>query len=208
MATLLVRNGHLLDPDLPFEPADVLVDQGRIARIGRDLGRADRIVDATGRVVMPGLINTHTHGVQILDRGMGDGLTLDQWGVFGAFGAQPLSPRDLYALTAWNALTLLRGGCTAVMDVSGPTAIFDDGIDAIMQAHLDTGIRATVALTLVDMDFYRTLPPSLMGGEPLPTMPFTRPDAAFHLAAARRFLTAWQARSPRVQPALGPSAPQ
>ena len=208
MTTLLIKNGHVLDLALPFEATDVFIEDGRIARIGPTTGGADRVIDATGKVVMPGLINAHTHSVQILDRGLGDPYTLDQWSVLGAFGAQAQTSRELYALTAWSALTLLRGGCTASMDITSPAAQLEGNYDAMMQAYVDTGARAAVALALVDLDFYETLPRSLLGADPLPRMPFTRPKAALQLAAARRCLATWKDRSPRVQPYLGPSAPQ
>lgn len=208
MTSLLIAGGDLLDLELPFEPADVLVEDGRIVRVGPGPRVADRIIEASGHVVMPGLIDAHTHGAQALDRGLGDGLTLDQWGVFAALGGVALGARESYALTAWNALTLLRSGCTAAMDVTAPSAMFGDGFDAAMQAYVDTGLRAAVALALVDMDFYDTLPTSLLPGTALPRMPFTRPSAEVQLAAARRALVTWQGRHPTVQPCLGPSAPQ
>jgi 5-methylthioadenosine/S-adenosylhomocysteine deaminase len=208
VTSLLIVDGHVLDLALPFAQADVLIEDGRIARVGPGSRHADRIVDASGQVVMPGLIDAHTHGAQALDRGLGDRLTLDQWGVFAALGGVALDARESYALTAWNALTLLRSGCTAAMDVTAPSAIFGDGFDAVMQAYVDTGLRASVALALVDMDFYDTLPRSLLRGVALPRMPFARPPAAAQLAAARRALAGWSGRHPTLQPCLGPSAPQ
>ena len=208
MSSLLIRDAHVLDPGLPFERTSVLIEDGRIARVGTAMRAADRVIDAADHVVMPGLVNAHTHGTQALDRGIGDGLMLDEWGVYAALSGVAIGTRDSYALTAWNALTLLRGGCTAAMDVTAPSAIFDDGFDAVMQAYVDTGMRATVALALVDMDFYATLPASLMGDAPLPRMPFTRPPAQVQLDAARRVLRAWTGRHDRLAPGLAPSAPQ
>lgn len=208
MASLLIASGHVLDLELPFAPADVLIEDGRISRVGPGPRTADRVLDATGQVVMPGLVNAHTHSAQALDRGIGDGLTLDEWGVFAALGGVAYDARESYALTAWNALTLLRGGCTAAMDVTAPSAQSGEGYDAVMQAYADTGLRAAVALALVDMDFYDTLPKALLPGVALPRMPFTRPSAAAQLVAARRALETWSGRHPLLSPCLGPSAPQ
>ena len=208
MTSLLITGGHIVDPASPLEVADILIEDGRISRVGPGAREADRVIDATGHVVMPGLVNAHTHGSQALDRGVGDGLTLDQWGVFAALAGVAHDARESYALTAWNALTLLRGGCTSAMDVTAPSAMFGGGFDAVMQAYADTGLRAAVALALTDMDFYDTLPRSLLAGVPLPRMPFTRPPASVQLDAARGALRAWTGRHPRLAPALGPSAPQ
>jgi cytosine/adenosine deaminase-related metal-dependent hydrolase len=69
MAASLIRGRFVLDFDRPFEAADVLIEGSRITDIGADLEvTADRVLDATGKVLMAGLINSHTHSAQILDR--------------------------------------------------------------------------------------------------------------------------------------------
>src|SRR5687767_2536278 len=62
MASILIQNGIVLDPARVFERrADVLIRDGKIAAVGTDLGRADRLVDARGMYVAPGLIDVHVH---------------------------------------------------------------------------------------------------------------------------------------------------
>jgi dihydroorotase len=62
MSTLLIQHGTVLDPSRNFERrADVLIRDGKIAAIGTDLGRADRVIDAKGMYVTPGLIDIHVH---------------------------------------------------------------------------------------------------------------------------------------------------
>ena len=62
MPTLLIRNGTLLDPARKFQgKSDLFVRDGRIAGIGDTHGRADRVIDATGCYVTPGLIDIHVH---------------------------------------------------------------------------------------------------------------------------------------------------
>jgi dihydroorotase len=64
MADLLIKGGRVLDPSQGIDgPADVLFADGRIAALERDLpaDRARAVVDATDRVVVPGLIDLHTH---------------------------------------------------------------------------------------------------------------------------------------------------
>ena len=59
---------------------DVSIRDGRIAAIGADLaGRHDRVVDARGGYVLPGLIQTHIHLCQTLFRGYADDLPLMDW---------------------------------------------------------------------------------------------------------------------------------
>ena len=64
MAKLLVRGGRVVDPANGQDGiADLLFEDGTVAAVGRDLGvpRGAQIMDATGRLVMPGVVDTHTH---------------------------------------------------------------------------------------------------------------------------------------------------
>ncbi len=62
MPTILIQNGTILDPSQKLErKADLLIRDGKIAAIGSDLGKADRVIDATGCFVTPGLIDIHVH---------------------------------------------------------------------------------------------------------------------------------------------------
>ncbi len=62
MSTLLIKNGTILDPSRKLETrADLLVRDGKIARIGENLDNADRVIDAAGCYVTPGLIDIHVH---------------------------------------------------------------------------------------------------------------------------------------------------
>lgn len=62
MSTLLIINGTILDPSRVFERrADLLIRDGKIAAVGMNLGNADRVIDATGKYVTPGLIDIHVH---------------------------------------------------------------------------------------------------------------------------------------------------
>src|SRR5690554_4555684 len=62
MPTLLITNGTLLDPSQKLQRrADLLIRDGKIDTIGENLGRADRVIDASGCYVTPGLIDIHVH---------------------------------------------------------------------------------------------------------------------------------------------------
>ena len=62
MPSILIQNGTVLDPSQVFERrVDVLLQDGKIAAVGKNLGKADRVVDAAGCYVTPGLIDVHVH---------------------------------------------------------------------------------------------------------------------------------------------------
>ena len=208
--SILIKNGHLLDLTLPFEVADILIEGDQIVRIGKDLpGPAAVVIDAAGKVVMPGLINAHTHSGQILDRGLGDNTPLDVWLLHLTTGALPLSEEEIYTLTAWSVLVQLKTGCTACLDHATARADqFEQVTDAIAQAYVDSGFRAALAPSVVDMDFFRTLPIHLLPGEEPPSTGRPVASTAALLGAARRYLSKWTGRNPRIQTCIGPGAPQ
>ena len=62
MSTILIQNGTILDPSRVFERRmDLLIRDGKIAAVGTNLGKADRVIDAKGCYVTPGLIDLHVH---------------------------------------------------------------------------------------------------------------------------------------------------
>ena len=62
MTSLLIQNGTVIDPSQGLEKrADVLIVDGKIAAVGSNVARADRVIDAAGLYVTPGLIDIHVH---------------------------------------------------------------------------------------------------------------------------------------------------
>ena len=62
MYDLIIKNGMVIDgTGSPAFSADVAVHQGKIARVGKELGEAAQVIDATGLVVTPGFIDSHSH---------------------------------------------------------------------------------------------------------------------------------------------------
>ncbi|HEV2781220.1 MAG TPA: amidohydrolase family protein [Actinophytocola sp.] len=148
MATgrLLVRGGDVIDtePEPVLRPAtDVLVEDGRIAAVGPDLpADGAEIIDATDRLVLPGLVDTHRHVWQAALRAVAVDDDLGAYLQRVLFGLGPrMRPQDVRVSNLAGALECLDSGVTTVQDFShiqhGPEHT-DAGVDALRES----GIRA------------------------------------------------------------------
>ena len=80
--SILIKNALILSPNTNFKnKQSILIKDNLIAEISSqiDESNASKIIDATGKIVIPGLINTHTHLSMTLFRGLADDLSLDSW---------------------------------------------------------------------------------------------------------------------------------
>ncbi len=115
--SLLIENGKILRPDLTVERADLLVDDGIITDIG-SFTSADRTLDATDRLVIPGLVNAHTHVAMTLFRGNADDKPLDQWLREDIWPVEAaLEPADVRAGAELGLIEMIKSGTTALADM-------------------------------------------------------------------------------------------
>jgi 5-methylthioadenosine/S-adenosylhomocysteine deaminase len=159
---LVLRGGQILDAArTALERADVLIEDDRISRVGHALeAPADaRELDASQHIVLPGLVNAHTHAHNNLLRGLADNWTLEDLLNHSAALNGNRTPQDHYLSAALGAVEMLKTGCTAAYDLfmalPAPT---DEGAEAIVRAYDDVGLRATLAPAVADIVFYRTVP--------------------------------------------------
>jgi 5-methylthioadenosine/S-adenosylhomocysteine deaminase len=150
MATrVLIRNGFVVSMDAAVGDrpgTDVLVEDGRVVAIERDLSAADAdVVDATGCLVLPGFVDTHRHMWETALRGSMPSCTLDEYlaTVIGAFGPA-YQPDDIYVGNRLGALEALNAGITTIVDWSHCNNTPDHADEAI-RALRETGIRAQYA---------------------------------------------------------------
>ena len=112
----VVRNGRLIDIAGHLAPAtDILIDGDSIAEIGPPglAAPADAaFVDASDRLIHPGLINAHTHGHGNLSKGMGDRWTLELLLTAGPWisGNRTVEYRERY----WDPIVHVRGSIAVV----------------------------------------------------------------------------------------------
>jgi 5-methylthioadenosine/S-adenosylhomocysteine deaminase len=142
---------------------------------------AREVVEARGMLVMPGLVNTHTHTAMTLFRGLADDLPLRTWLENHIFPAEAriIDPETVY----WGSLL-----ACAEMIRSGTTT-FADGyfcLDGTARAVRESGLRAVLAHGIIDF--------------PAPGVP----DPTENIATARRFVERWQGVSDRIRPSVFP----
>ena len=131
-----------MDPAAPvLHDAFVLVEGTAIAQVGqtRPQGQFDRVVDCTGKVMMPGLINAHTHLPMTLMRGYGVGHDLQHWLNDYIFPAEDkLDSASVQAGTQLALAELIAAGVTCVADMY----YF---CPHIAQAVADSGLSANIS---------------------------------------------------------------
>ena len=139
----LLRNAFVYTGDARhtcFARGALLISQGRLRWIGDELQRpaepAARVVDLGGRVVMPGLINTHTHGGLSLHRGCCDAGNLFEWAKALAPFTSTLTLEDNRWGCYQAVLEMVRGGITTACDCTR----YGAGLFAAAAAHV--GMRS------------------------------------------------------------------
>src|SRR6266852_5413333 len=151
MSWLLMRGGTVLTMNNQWHvvEGDVLVRDGRIAAIGPNLaGRHDRVVEARGGYVLPGLIQTHIHLCQTLFRGYADDLPLMDWLRTRVWPMEAAHTPDTLRAAARLATTeLLTSGTTSVLTME---TVHDT--DVVFEAVAESGLRATIGKCMMDFD--------------------------------------------------------
>ena len=121
---VIFRNGLVLtldDAHTVVPNADVLIIDGRIAAVGLGLTAPEGAVeiDATGGIVMPGMVDTHRHMWQTAMRGYGADWTLTQYFVWYYLESGKLfRPEDIYAGNLLGAIEAIDAGVTTTVDWS------------------------------------------------------------------------------------------
>lgn len=166
---IIIRNARVLtmdENDTEFERADVLIADGVIQKIGPDVAAGietdgARVVDGEGKLVMPGLVNSHFHSPVNFLKGALVDAPLE---LYMLYEVPPLQRQTVdhdfaYARTMLGAIELLKQGVTTNHDdcffVPVPT---DEEVNAVMSAYTDAGIRASVTLCQVNVREYEKYP--------------------------------------------------
>ena len=150
-ADILIKNGMLLTMDGSatfFADGAVAIKDDLIAAVDSvsalDSWQSERIIDANGGIIMPGLINTHTHAAMTCFRGLADDLPLMTWLNDHIFPAETQLDFDkVYQGTLLACAEMIMSGTTTFCDMY----LFEE---AVALASAETGMRAVVGEVLYD----------------------------------------------------------
>ncbi len=190
-ADWILTNAIVLTMDDKFnlyEPGAVVVSGDSILAVGRqeeiqNAYQAENLLDCQGKILMPGLINAHTHVPMTLLRGLADDLRLDVWlmGYMMPVEREFVSPEFVRLGTKLACAESIRTGVTTFVDMY----YFEHDI---AEATAEAGLRAICSQTVLK---------------------FPTPDATSYeesLAAAEEFIKAWKDH-PLIVPSVAPHAP-
>jgi len=161
---------------------DCIVAVGAEAEL-KEQFTAKEVVDCQGKVLMPGLINAHTHAAMVLLRGLADDLRLDVWlmGYMMPVEREFVSPEFVRLGTQLACAEMIHSGVTCFADMY----YFEEHV---ARATAEAGMRAVLGQTVLK---------------------FPSPDAAYYeesLAAARQFIQGWKGHH-LIVPSVAPHAP-
>lgn len=144
------------DPPAALPETDLLVEDGRIARLGSGpVPRGATLLDASGCYVIPGLVQTHVHLVQTLFRGLAEDLALLDWLRLRVWPLEAAhDERSIRAAVRLGLTDLLLTGTTTILDM-GTTNLED----AVAEEIDRSGIRARFGKAM--MDAGEGVPPGL-----------------------------------------------
>ena len=188
---LLVRGDYVITmdgDDSIIQDGAVAIDEGLIVAVGPAAEiearySAAEVLGGEQQVVLPGLINGHTHAAMTLLRGVADDLALMDWLQNYIFPAEVefVDPEFVRIGTELACWEMIRGGTTTFVDMY----YYPDTIAEVVDR---CGLRAMISATVIDQ-----------------RSPDAE-DAGDSLAKGIDFVERWQGRNPRITPIFGPHA--
>ncbi|MGB0652977.1 MAG: amidohydrolase [Thermoplasmatota archaeon] len=148
MSSLAIRNATIVTQDEARRvvQGDLYVEDERIVQVGGRAPEADRTIDGTGQVVLPGLINLHTHLAMGLFRGYGDDMLLEPWLNDRIWPAEAkLTEETMRAGVRLGLLESIRNGVTSFLDMY----MMEEQV--LAPEAREAGVRAWAGVGMVDI---------------------------------------------------------
>jgi len=168
-----IKNARVLtmdDEDREYPIANILIRDSIIEAIGPDVAlpvgsEQVKVIDAAGKLIMPGVTNAHFHSLMNLNKGLKGGplsvAVLFMYAMAKDAPETALDPaireRISYVVTALGNIEMLRRGVTNVVEDAYYFPITEAAVNGTMKAYTDSGLRATISLAQWSEPDYRQL---------------------------------------------------
>jgi len=147
MERILIRGGIVIPCDgtkRVLKGADVLVEGNKIVKIGEIKDKADIVINARGKAVLPGLVNAHTHLSMSLLRGIADDMALKPWLEDEIWPTEAhLTPKHVYVGALLGCLEMIKSGTTCFAD----QYFF---MEEVAKAVGESGLRASLSYGIIE----------------------------------------------------------
>ena len=186
MSSLLIKNCSWLvtqnrKRDI-LRDCSVMIDGDKIVEVGSHGQGADLVIDGAGKIVLPGLINTHTHLSMVLLRGYADDMRLQDWLQKKIWPCEmKLTPEACYQGALLGSAEMIMSGTTSFLDMYFY-------MEDVGRAVKEAGLRAVLSYGIIDL--------------------FDPAKAKSEQEKSRKFFDYVRSlETPRIQFAVGPHAP-
>ncbi len=213
--TMVITGGRVISATSPRgEERDIVIDGDVIVDLVapgsvRD-DNAERL-DATRRLIIPGLINSHTHSHGGLSKGIGDRWSLEILQTANPWMGGQRGAQDKYLSALITAIDQVEKGTTACYDLffefPAPSV---EGMDAVASAYKEVGLRAVIAPMVADLTFYQSLPGFIealarVDGGAAGAMRMGKPDDI--IAALEHLAKTWSHPGDQLRLGIAPTIP-
>lgn len=188
MSRILIKNAAILTMEDNLQLIDrggIMIEDGRIVAVGLNVTgdgewQAEKVIDGTNKVVLPGFVNTHTHAAMSLLRGYADDLPLMDWLSKKIWPLEDkLTPEDIYWGSKLAILEMIKSGTTTFADM-----YFE--MEETAKAVEEMGIRACLSRGMIGV----------------------APNAEIAMKESKAFIAKWKGgANGRITVMLGPHAP-
>ncbi len=176
--SILIKDSTILTPDGPIQ-GSILIEDNLISQISKAPinEKAEFVIDGKKKIIIPGLVNTHTHVSLSILRGYGENLPLQEWLDKKIWPSEKKqSPKDIEASALLSFCEMIRSGTTSFADM----CIFDP--KEVFESANKIGIRGIISRAAIDFGKYDSKNISAISSSLDYTSDLVKPSVAAHAA--------------------------
>ena len=204
---ILIRGSRIVSVTAPDEDSELKQEIVSRAAISDEA----RVIEARGKLVIPGFVNSHYHSYDVLAKGLLEDMPFDVWALHSQpayFGSR--SKAELRIRTLLGALECIRNGITTLQDMNSLVPQDEETLDVILSAYAEIGIRVVFSIAVRDvaaLDIAPFLPPDVSEAA-MAIIRGASKDAREEIAFVERQIKRLTPLPPRLTWGLSPSGPQ